>query len=304
MKAPHVLRRAAPVVLAILLILPTISCAKEEVTVTDTTATTQSTTAAVSETAQTEYGHSADADAMSAATEQVPFLDTMLGCWVTPRPHLMTTQEDADARYAELAASGIDMVYSFGDTADPAHMDRMLRAAEKNGVKVMIELGRIADVSGIDANLSLVRATADYPAVIGYNMYDEPNAALFPALGEQLRRIREIVGRDKLIMCNLFPNYANATQLGISGEKDGMTAYQQYLDRFMSDGMLIGCFEWQGKNMYYVVNTSVMEPRVIELSFKQEIKAKVIAGYNEFAFSGAVLNKPLAAGEAMLIIEE
>ena len=235
MKALHVLRRAAPVVLAILLILPTISCAKEEVTVTDTTATTQSTTAAVSETAQTEYGHSADADAMSAATEQVPFLDTMLGCWVTPRPHLMTTQEDADARYAELAASGIDMVYSFGDTADPAHMDRMLRAAEKNGVKVMIELGRIADVSGIDANLSLVRATADYPAVIGYNMYDEPNAALFPALGEQLRRIREIVGRDKLIMCNLFPNYANATQLGISGEKDGMTAYQQYLDRFMSE---------------------------------------------------------------------
>ena len=72
----------------------------------------------------------------------------------------------------------------------------------------------------------------------------------------------------------------------------------------MSDGMLIGCFEWQGKNMYLVVNTSVMEHRVIELSFKQAIKAKVIAGYNEFAFSGKELNKPLGAGEAMLIIEE
>ena len=76
------------------------------------------------------------------------------------------------------------------------------------------------------------------------------------------------------------------------------------LDCFMSDGMLIGCFEWQGKNMYLVVNTSVMEHRVIELSFKQAIKAKVIAGYNEFAFSGKELNKSLGAGEAMLIIEE
>ena len=45
----------------------------------------------------------------------------------------------------------------------------------------------------------------------------------FPLLGEQLKQIRAIVGEEKLIMCNLFPNYASATQLGISGEKDGMT---------------------------------------------------------------------------------
>ena len=76
------------------------------------------------------------------------------------------------------------------------------------------------------------------------------------------------------------------------------------LDRFMCDGMLIGCFEWQGKNMYFVVNTSVMETRLTELTFKEEIKAKVIIGLNEFVFSGQVLNKPLGAGEAMLVIEE
>lgn len=76
------------------------------------------------------------------------------------------------------------------------------------------------------------------------------------------------------------------------------------LDRFMCDGMLIGCFEWQGKNMYYVVNTSVMETRLTELTFKENIKAKVIIGVNEFAFSGQVLKKPLGAGEAMLMIEE
>lgn len=76
------------------------------------------------------------------------------------------------------------------------------------------------------------------------------------------------------------------------------------LDRFMCDGMLIGCFEWQGKNMYFVVNTSVMETRLTELTFKENIKAKVIIGVNEFAFSGQVLKKPLGAGEAMLMIEE
>ena len=76
------------------------------------------------------------------------------------------------------------------------------------------------------------------------------------------------------------------------------------LDRFMCDGMLIGCFEWQGKNMYFVVNTSVMETRLTELTFKEEIKAKVIIGLNEFVFSGQVLNKPLGAGEAMLVVEE
>lgn len=228
-----------------LLILPTLSCGKDAPATTsgktDTAVPTASAdTSAETETApaQTEppYGWLADEEARRAATESVPANDVMLGCWVTPRPHLMTTQEEADACYAELRESGINMVYSFGGEMHNAeHRERMLRAAEKNGVRIMVELNRIATVADIDANLELVKATADSPAVIGYNMYDEPNAALFPALGEQLRRIREIVGEDKLIMCNLFPNYANATQLGIAGEKDGMTAYQQYVDRFMSE---------------------------------------------------------------------
>ena len=236
MQITRLIRRAALTALAAALMLPTLSCAKEDPAMTDIlTDPTASATEAVTEPAQTEYGWMADAEAMLAATESVPIIEPMLGCWVTPRPHLMTTQADADARYAELRESGINMVYSFGDTGDPAHMDRMLRAAEKNGVRVLIELNRIADAAGIEANLDLVRRSMAYPAVIGYNMYDEPNAALYPVLGEQLRRIREIVGQEKLIMCNLFPNYANATQLGISGERDGMTPYQQYVDRFMSE---------------------------------------------------------------------
>ncbi|MBQ8143809.1 MAG: hypothetical protein IJ042_03325, partial [Butyricicoccus sp.] len=204
---------------------------------TEETTAKETATATAEATVATDpaYGWLADEETLRAVTESVPIIEPMLGCWVTPRPHLMGTQAEADARYAEVRESGIGMVYSFGDTGDSTHMDRMLRAAEKNGVRVMIELNRIADASGIDTNLDLVKRTMNYPAVIGYNMYDEPNASLYPILGEQLRRIREIVGEDKLIMCNLFPNYANATQLGISGSKEGMTPYQQYIDRFMSE---------------------------------------------------------------------
>ena len=204
----------------------------QETTTTEATVTTEETTVAT----EPIYGWLADGETMRAATEDVPLTELMLGAWVTPLPHMMTTQEEADARYAEVRENGINMVYSFGGEAhNPDHRDRMLRAAEKNGVRVMIELDRITDVGGIAANLELVKATMDHPAVIGYNMYDEPNAALFPALGEQLRQIRAIVGEDMLIMCNLFPNYASTTQLGISGEKDGMTPYQQYVERFMSE---------------------------------------------------------------------
>ena len=237
-KMTAALTRALCMGMTAFLTLPMLACTKEapdmtqEATATEAIVTTEETTAAT----EPAYGWLADEEAMRAATENVPLTELMLGAWVTPLPHMMSTQEEADVRYAEVRENGINMVYSFGgEVHNPDHRDRMLRAAEKNGVRVMIELDRITDVSGIAANLELVKATMDYPAVIGYNMYDEPNAALFPALGEQLRQIRTIVGEDMLIMCNLFPNYANATQLGISGEADGKTAYQQYIDRFMSE---------------------------------------------------------------------
>lgn len=237
-KMTSALIRALCMGMIVLLTLPMLACTKEATDMTQEPTTTEAIATTATTTADTEptYGWLADEETMRKATEHVPFIEPMLGAWVTPLPHLMTTQGEADARYAEVRESGINMVYSFGgEIHNPEHRDRMLHAAEKNGVRVMIELDRITDAGGIEANLELVKATMNHPAVIGYNMYDEPNAALFPVLGEQLRRIREIVGEDMLIMCNLFPNYASETQLGISGEKDGMTPYQQYIDRFMSE---------------------------------------------------------------------
>lgn len=232
--------KALTLTLAAFVVLPILACAKvpNDGISSDTTTSGGGTTVADTTDAQTTAEPEsafASAETRLEATESVEPIDLMLGMWVTPRPHLMRTQEDADARFAEIKKSGINMVYSFGESSDAALMDRMLKAAEKNGVSVMIELWRVADASTIEANLTLVKQTMGYGSVIGYNMYDEPNANIYGLLGEQYRRIRETVGEDKLIMCNLFPNYAKDSQLGISSGKDGMTAYQVYIDRFMSE---------------------------------------------------------------------
>ena len=242
MKTTTFLFKVLCMALTAVLLLPAMSCAKtpdngDNTTPEDTTAadTTQVPETTIADTTEAPDAIFADAAACRAATESVENIELMLGMWVTPRPHLMTTQEDADARFAEIKEAGINMVYSFGESGDAALMDRMLKAAEKNGVKVMIELGRVADASTIEANLALVNQTKDYPAVLGYNMYDEPNVSVYALLGQQYAKIREIVSDDMLVMCNLFPNYAKDSQLGISSGKDGMTTYQVYLDRFMSE---------------------------------------------------------------------
>lgn len=238
MKTSTFLFKTLCMALTAVLLLPAMSCAKTPDSGADTTpenTTTQAPETTVADTTQEPDAVFADDAACKAATESVQPIELMLGMWVTPRPHLMTTQEDADARFAEIKESGINMVYSFGESNDAALLDRMLKAADKNGVSVMIELWRVVDASTIEANLALVEQTKNYPAVLGYNMYDEPNASIYPLLGQQYAKIREIVDEDKLVMCNLFPNYAKASQLGISSGKDGMTAYQVYLDRFMSE---------------------------------------------------------------------
>ena len=144
MKTSTFLFKALCMALTAVLLLPAMSCAKtpdngDDTTPEDTTAadTTQVPETTIADTTEAPDAIFADAEACRAATESVENIELMLGMWVTPRPHLMTTQEDADARFAEIKESGINMVYSFGESNDAALLDRMLKVAEKNGVKVI-----------------------------------------------------------------------------------------------------------------------------------------------------------------------
>ena len=75
------------------------------------------------------------------------------------------------------------------------------------------------------------------------------------------------------------------------------------LDRVLSDGMVIGCFEKDGKYLYYAVNASVFETKVLEFTFKQPICAELLIGTEKTKFEGTELKKPIAPGEGILIAE-
>ncbi len=73
---------------------------------------------------------------------------------------------------------------------------------------------------------SLVAETAMHPAVYGYYLIDEPNAALFPGLAKVAALVHEMAP-GKWAYINLFPNYASAAQLGHA-------SYREHLEDFVA----------------------------------------------------------------------
>ncbi len=72
----------------------------------------------------------------------------------------------------------------------------------------------------------LIAETVQHPAVYGYYLIDEPNAALFPGLAKVAGLVHEMAP-GKWAYMNLFPNYASAAQLGSA-------SYAAHLEEFIS----------------------------------------------------------------------
>jgi hypothetical protein len=73
---------------------------------------------------------------------------------------------------------------------------------------------------------NLVHEVSNHPAVFGYYLRDEPNAAWFPNLEKVASAVREYAP-GKWPYINLFPDYAENWQLGA-------TNYAEYLEKFIS----------------------------------------------------------------------
>ncbi len=171
----------------------------------------------------------AEEDRLMEVYEQTPETELMLGLWVTPVAPLMTTAEDANYRYAEIAESGIKMAYTLHDeNKDFDMLKRALDAAYKNGIKIMVSL----PAGNRKASLETVEKTKDHPAVIGYNMGDEPGSDAFKQFGSLRDKIKETVSEDKIIMCNMLPNYAPEWVYGSYKDIEG-TKYQVFLEKYM-----------------------------------------------------------------------
>jgi hypothetical protein len=98
-----------------------------------------------------------------------------------------------------------------------------LDAAARHGLRAMLQSDLLAPASLDDAGRkaqldALVDRVKGHPALEAYFIVDEPSAGAFPALGRLVAYLRE---RDPahLAYINLFPTYANETQLGITAEE-------------------------------------------------------------------------------------
>lgn len=112
-----------------------------------------------------------------------------------------------------------------------------LDAAQKHGLRAMLQDPRL-DPAALDDPArreeltALIKRVRQHPALEAYYLTDEPSAAAFPALGRLVAFLREL-DPAHVAFINLFPTYANNTQLGTTG--DTVTAYQAHLDRYMQE---------------------------------------------------------------------
>lgn len=132
-----------------------------------------------------------------------------IGFWVDP-----PMDDKAETRYREIAEANFTLVIGGFGATKPGEIQTQLRMCGEFGLKAIVGTGDLEPGKYV---------TGD--ACWGFLMRDEPNAAQFPALASQVEQNRK-VHPGKLSYINLFPNYANAGQMG-------KPSYEEYVASFM-----------------------------------------------------------------------
>jgi hypothetical protein len=109
---------------------------------------------------------------------------------------------------------------------------KALKLCRKAGLMALVSDARVSgyDWTKVDDQVarrnvtSLIKEVGKNPAVYGYYLRDEPGAALFPGLAKLVSLLRE-KAPGKWPYIDLFPNYADADQLGVA-------TYPEYLEKF------------------------------------------------------------------------
>ncbi len=133
-----------------------------------------------------------------------------------------------------LATEEIDRVKDAGFTLmlsefDPATNKLVLDAAHERGMRVMVSDHdlHLAVQRPAEMREHLAKAVANYgshPALFGYHIVDEPNAAAFPLLASIRETLAELDPAHEAYI-NLFPNYASPEQLGNPTYEDHLAEY-------------------------------------------------------------------------------
>jgi len=131
-----------------------------------------------------------------------------IGLWVDP-----PLDERAEARYKELSEANFTMVIGgFGGDVQRA---KQLDLCTQYDLKLIVS-ARTGDVASLPNG----------PTVWGYALRDEPSATDFPVLAKRAEEVRKH-HPEKLSYINLFPDYANAEQLGTETYDDHVRLFME-----------------------------------------------------------------------------
>ena len=180
------------------------------------------------------FGCSSDSQPLidPAAADAVPL---QIGIWVPPGPSLTATAEETDIRYKQIADAGVNLVFGIAD-GDTERLSNVLDACEKYGLRYIVTLSVArTGVVDTDAVTAVVEQTKNHPAVLAYNLMDEPSAERFESLAALRETVDALLPEGKFSFCNLFPNYASVEQLtGMAGAETGYDdPYFTYLQQYM-----------------------------------------------------------------------
>ena len=109
-------------------------------------------------------------------------------------------------RYKEMKEAGITHSLTFFPNLEA--LQKALDVADKVGIKLVVNCHELKTEPE-----KTVRLVMNHPAVAGYHLMDEPAIGMFSDLGEWARRI-QAVDNKHFCYVNLFPNFADSTQLG------------------------------------------------------------------------------------------
>ncbi len=134
----------------------------------------------------------------------------------------------SEERVIEAIEDGFNLLHF---SYEPENNKKALALCQKHGVHAMIADGRMYKAMNEPENREkiLTALTDDYknePALFGYYVTDEPNADQFPMLADIVATLKRLDPAHPAYI-NLFPNYANAAQLGNPTYDAHLRAYME-----------------------------------------------------------------------------
>lgn len=120
---------------------------------------------------------------------------------------------------------------------------------------------------------------------------------------DYISEVNKFVGEiDEVLMCCFSKGImiAGSTPCEIPAA-DVLTEYGA-LKQAGGDSVIVGCFDYKGKDAFYLINNSLTEQSDAVLTFNGNVTASVIKTTGKTDFSGQSYSTGLSAGEGVLIV--